>query len=82
MKLTPLASNMTEVEIDDKTVLFSYKTPVAFHEAGIGYAKTDKYWSSTTTRHINKWLKACGYNASRGDGLREVSQEELDNLFK
>ena len=82
MKLTPIRANMTEVEIGDKTILFSYKTPVAYHETGIGYAKTSKRWSNTTSRHINQWLKLKGYDASRGDGLREVSQDELDNLVK
>lgn len=82
MKLNPIASNMTEVEIGDKIVLFSYKTPVAYHEAGVGYAKTSKHWSVTTSRHINKWLKLNGYNPIMGDGLREVEQVELDNLVK
>lgn len=80
MKLNPIGSNMTEVEIGDKTILFSYKTPVAYHQAGIGYAKTSKYWSVTTSRHINKWLKLNGYDASRSDGLREIDQAELDKL--
>lgn len=80
MKLNPIGSNMTEVELGDKTILFSYKTPVAYHQAGIGYAKTSKHWSVTTSRHINKWLKLSGYDASRGDGLREVEQAELDKL--
>lgn len=82
MKLNPIGSNMTEVEIGDKTVLFSYKTPVAYHQAGIGYAKTNKFWSVTTSRHINKWLKLNGYSIERGDGLREVDQETLDGLVK
>ena len=82
MKLNPIASNMTEVEIGNLTVLFSYKTPVAYHEGGVGYAKTSKYWSVTTSRHINKWLKLNGFDVSRGDGLREVDQETLDGLVK
>ena len=82
MKLTPIGSNMTEVEIGNKAILFSYKTPVAYHETGIGYAKTSKRWSNTTSRHINQWLKLKGYDASRGDGLREVSQDYLDDLVK
>lgn len=82
MKLNPIGSNMTEIEVGNLTVLFSYKTPVAYHEAGIGYAKTNKHWSVTTSRHINKWLKLNGYDAERSDGLREVDQETLDRLVK
>ena len=81
MKLTPIASNMTEVEIGNKTVLFSYRTPVAYHEQGVGYAKTSKYWSVTTSKHINKWLKQSGYDKERGDELREIDQSELDKLI-
>lgn len=80
MKLSPIASNMTEIEIGNKTILFSYKTPVAFHEAGGGYAKTAKHWSATTTRHINKWLKLTGYDKIHGDRLREVEQSELEEM--
>lgn len=80
LKLNPIAPNMTELTIGDKTILFSYKTPVAFHELGVGYAKTSKHWSATTSRHINKWLKLNGYDVKRGDYLREVDQETLDGL--
>lgn len=81
MNLRPIKANMNEVEVGNITVLFSYKTPVAYHEAGVGYAKTNKYWSQTTNRHINQWLKLNGYDAARGDGLREVDQEALDKLL-
>ena len=36
MQLTPIASNMTEIETKDARILFSYKTPVA---AGRGSGK-------------------------------------------
>ena len=29
MKLNPIGSNMNEVEVGGKSILFSYKTPVA-----------------------------------------------------
>lgn len=73
MKLNPIASNMTEVEIGDTTILFSYKTPVACHISGQGYFRTTKKWSVTTSRHINKWLD--------GAPADNISQEELDNLI-
>ena len=72
MQLTPIASNMTEVETDSARVLFSYRTPVAAYVYGVGYVKTDKWWSVTTSRHINKWIDNCT--------VREVSQSYLDNL--
>ena len=55
MKLSPIASNMTQITLNDGTqVLFSYQTPVACWIDGQFY-KTEKKWSNTTTRHINKW---------------------------
>ena len=55
LKLKPIASNMTEIVLPNGIqVLFSYQTPVASWENGQFY-KTDKFWSKTTSRHINKW---------------------------
>ena len=72
MQLTPIASNMTEIETDDARILFSYRTPVAAYVFGEGFVRTDKYWSVTTSRHINKWID--------GVPTEEVSQTYLDNL--
>ena len=71
MQLTPIASNMTEVETSEARILFSYRTPVAAYIFGEGYVKTEKYWSVTTSRHINKW------GAKEG---KEIPQARLDSL--
>ena len=56
MKLNQLGSNQTELVLNDGTqVLFSYETPVACWIDGQFY-RTDKKWSQTTSRHINKWV--------------------------
>ena len=81
MQLTPIASNMTEVETKEARILFSYKTPVAAYVFGRGYVKTDKFWSVTTSRHINKWIgmdmPVSGYVAVTTE---KVAQTYLDNL--
>ena len=74
MQLTPIASNMTEIETDSARVLFSYRTPVAAYVFGEGFVKTEKFWSVTTSRHINKWLD--------GGTPKEVAQTYLDNLVQ
>ena len=74
MQLTPIASNMTEVETKEARILFSYRTPVAAYVFGVGYVKTDKWWSVTTSRHINKWID--------GVPAKEVAQTYLDNLVQ
>ena len=72
MKIKTLSANMTELSLNDGThVLFSYQTPVASCNNGQFY-KTDKKWSVTTSRHINKWAN-CAVNKP---------QEYFDNLVK
>jgi hypothetical protein len=58
MKLTPIRANMNVVDLGDGKleVLFSYKTPVACFVPGDGYFRTEKFWSVTTSRHINQWI--------------------------
>ncbi len=74
MKLTPIAANQTEVSYNDGTqVFFSYQTPVAAYLPERGYVRTAKFWSKTTSRHINKWLPS---NIEHN----EVDQGLLDNL--
>ena len=74
MKLTPIAANQNEVEFSNGTqVFFSYRTPVAAFCPSKGYIRTAKYWSVTTSRHINKWLKGI-------TEVTEVPQEMLTEL--
>ena len=57
MQLTPIAANQTSVSFNDGTeVFFSYKTPVAAYLPEKGYVKTEKFYSVTTSSHINKYL--------------------------
>ena len=56
MKLKKLASNMTELTLSNgDTVLYSYDTPVAGWDE-VGAYRTNKFFSQTTTKHINKYL--------------------------
>ncbi len=74
MNLKPIASNMTEIEVGNKRVLFSYKTPVAFIDEFGRQFITSKKWSATTTRHINKWV-------NRSNTWENKPQEYFDNLL-
>jgi len=60
MQLTPVGSNQTEVIINGNTILFSYQTPVAAFVPGRGALRTNKYWSNTTSKHINAAAKRWG----------------------
>ena len=73
MKLTPIAANRTQLNLNDGTqIFFSYETPVAAKLPNYDYIRTATKWSSTTTRHINQWLE--GVHAD------EVPQNKLDEL--
>ena len=72
MQLKPIASNMTQLDLSNgDQILFSYQTPVACLSDN-GYYRTSTKWSTTTTRHINKWL----------DGVlaKEQPQQFFDEL--
>lgn len=74
LSVKPVASNMTLVDTDSYIVLFSYSTPVAsFDKSKYQFYKTNKKWSKTTTRHINKWI----------DGVQAIEQPQtyFDNLL-
>ena len=74
MKLKPIKSNMTELQIGDKTVLFSYETPVAYNQEGVGFFRTETHYSVTTSKHINQWLK--------GAKAQEVEQTVIDEIVQ
>lgn len=80
MNLKPLASNMTELQHGWYTTLFSYQTPVAtifWYGNEIKAYQTEKKWSATTTRHINKWL---GLHPEASE-VQLKPQEFFDNLL-
>jgi len=74
IKLNPIASNMTELQTPEYTILFSYKTPVACIDNLSGFRyRTEKKWSVTTSRHINKWFE--------NSLAQSKPQEFFDNLI-
>ena len=77
MKLKPIRANMTELQLGDKTILFSYETPVAYFDRKTNkYHKTKNKLSQTTTRHIIQWT----LHLSEGVNWWMEDQETLDNL--
>ena len=74
MKLHSFATNRTLLSFDDGTeVFFSYSTPVAGYKPNVGYVKTKSWYSSTTTRHINKYLD--------DNFALNVEQDDINNLI-
>ena len=49
-------TSATVIDIGESQILYSYSTPVAAFVPGRGYLKTDRFYSVTTSRHVNKWI--------------------------
>lgn len=63
MHIQSLAANQTVVTLPSGCqVFFSYETPVAAIFDGVSY-KTERKYSTTTTKHVNAWLGNGGKNA-------------------
>ena len=57
MKLKRISLNETEIRFNEQTIVFfSYDTPVAA-KVGVKYYRTEEKHSSTTSRHLNRWLE-------------------------
>lgn len=68
--------NSVSIKIDNKIILISYKTKVAYYDLLTNKIyKTAKKWSNTTSKHINKFLKDF-----KNIEIIEVDQNILDNL--
>jgi len=80
MKLKSFATNRTLLTFDDGTeVFFSYQTPVAGYSKELGYIKTKSWYSSTTTRHINRYLNEyC--DVPNPEQIPSVDQSQITNL--
>ena len=77
MKLNSIAKNQTEITLSNgDQIFFSYRTPVACYIARKGrYARTDAWFSSTTTRHINKGLGNVEYDTIPQSALDMITAE-------
>tara|TARA_Y100001963_G_C6668442_1_gene393873 strand:+ start:226 stop:498 length:273 start_codon:yes stop_codon:yes gene_type:complete len=73
-----IGSNMTELRVtgdEHITVLFSYNTPVAARLHDGRAVRTSTKWSSTTSKHINKWFRPDLHC------VEECDQEVLDDIM-
>ena len=77
IKLNPIASNQTELEKPDGTIVFySYATPVAAFVPGQGGLATTKKYSRTTSRHITLAIRR--WSCSRTDVDQAVIEKLAD----
>ena len=82
MKLHSYATNRTLLTFDDGTeVFFSYETPVAGYSNKLGYVKTDEWYSSTTTRHINKYLEDLKHSVVSQSVINDLLKEQIPSRY-
>ena len=83
MKLHSFATNRTLLTFDDGTeVFFSYATPVAGYSKTLhGYFRTNEWYSSTTTRHINRYLNEYG-DVPNPEQIPSVDQSVINDLLR
>jgi len=55
LNIKKVGSNMSELEVGGKSILFSYQTPVAGWDDN-GAFRSEDFFSVTTSKHINKYL--------------------------
>lgn len=68
-KINQLRLNFLTVELPGGTIYVSYKTPVALEveeDARIRYARRKKFFSVTTSRHLNQYCR----------GYEQVDEQE------
>lgn len=79
LKLETRSTNCNVLHFGDRSILFSYQTPVAvwtresMHGKARGFYRTSEYYSRATTKHINSW-------AVTGNLWIEVSQQEIETI--
>ena len=72
MELRVVGPNQTEIELSDgNRFFFSYNTLVAAYFVGRGYFKSKRFYSQTTSKHINSWV---------GEELEILDQQDFDHL--
>ena len=79
MKIKSIGQHKTELELRDLKLLISYETPVALIRYPGGALKTNEYFSGTTSKHINQWLRDNGFNP---DSVPTQDQEFFNQFLE
>ena len=83
MLLKNQGSNQSELILDNGShILFSYETPVAVSTVD-GLFVTDQWYSSTTTKHINKWSEGITRTTVPQANILSIAlqQDDIKNLI-
>ena len=83
MELKSIAHNRTLLIFNNgiTEILFSYETPVAGYSNKLGYVRTKAWYSSTTTRHINKYLGNSKYTVVEQSVINDLLKEQIPTRY-
>ena len=73
VSLITLDKNQTVIYTDKAKIFFSYNTPVCAYVFGKGWIKTDRFYSISTSKHINGYIES--------NVAMVVPQSEIDTLL-
>ena len=82
MLLKNKGSNQSELVLENGShIFFSYETPVAVSTVD-GLFVTDQHYSSTTTKHINKWCEGITRTTVPQANIMAIAlrQDDIKNL--
>ena len=83
MLLKNQGPNQSELILENGShILFSYETPVAVSTVD-GLFVTDQWYSSTTTKHINKWCEGITRTTVPQANILSIAlqQDDIKNLI-
>lgn len=76
------SANVAIVDLSDgRRVCLSYGVPVAAFVPGIGYVKTDRRYSVTTSRHANQFIGQHTSTVATDDQFRTLIAPVTDTLI-
>ena len=79
LRLEKRGTNQTVLHLPNgASVLFSYETPVAALRPSGGFVQSSAYYSATTTRHVNSWLR---HNGRDPASVETVDHDELETYL-
>jgi|TARA_B100001093_G_C26716062_1_gene965697 hypothetical protein len=81
MKLKQIGNNQNLISYNNGTdVLFSYETPVAGYILGEGYFVSEEFYSKTTSRHINVFIRNAEKSLDCEIKPKKVKQNFIEGL--
>ena len=83
IKLNPIGTNQTEIDLGSKILFFSYQSlvGVADDEHNALYLSKMAEFSRTTKKHVNNWIENHLHITEKTE-IKTIPQEELEAMVE